>query len=577
MEEDDEVKQRSKLEEKHSDERREEETEMDCPSHHPPPPPDEVKLRRYSLLSLFDLDTTVDPSYVISLIRKLLPIDSGSEERDQSTELRHMNANNAVQARSGDGFVDAASKGDPESMDIGGNRKESTSEEKDKASSSVEEAWEEHGCVLWDLAANETHAELMVHNLILQVLHANLLVSTSDRIRVHNLILQVLHANLLVSTSDRIREISLGIIGNLACHEGLLKHIESTSGLVYTLVGQLFLDDTQCLTEVCRQEKSYLILTTGLYGPGCNFWAECLQSDDILRRILWIAENTLNPHLIEKSVGLLLAILEDQSEVGKLLIPPLMTLGLTSLLINLFSFEMSKLIKERVPERYSVLEMILRAIEALSASDTHSKEICSSKQFFHLVCDLMKLQDKAEVAACCVTAGVLVANILSETVSFIQEVSQDFSFLEGLFSTLPFASDDVEARRALWSVIARLLARVNESEIDACCLRQYILVLLRNSDIIEDDLLDIQLEDSKEESLNSFPSQGKPSARTIAIQKIESMLNNWNIRKEESMNGDCSVNTADVKRLYDCCQRYINSSYSSIDFDLVSSFIQLSD
>ncbi|RID73871.1 hypothetical protein BRARA_B00997 [Brassica rapa] len=521
MEEDDEVKQRSKLEEKHSDERREEETEMDCPSHHPPPPPDE----------LFDIDTTVDPSYVISLIRKLLPVDSGSEECDQSTELRHMNANNEVQARSGDGFVDDASKGDPERMDTGGNRNESISMEKDKASSSVEEAWEEHGCVLWDLAASETHAELMVQNLILQVLHANL----------------------LVSTSDRIREICLGIIGNLACHESLLKHVESTSGLVNTLVGQLFLDDTQCLTEVCR------ILTTGLYGPGCNFWAECLQSDDILRRILWIAENTLNPHLIDKSVGLLLAILEDQSEVGKLLIPPLMTLGLTSLLINLFSFEMSKLIKERIQERYSVLEMILRAVEALSASDTHSKEICSSKQLFHLVCDLMKLQDKAEVAACCVTAGVLIANILSETVSFIPEVSQDFSFLEGLFSTLPFASDDVEARRAIWSVIARLLARVNESEIDTFCLRQYVLVLLRNSDIIEDDLLDIQLEeDSKEESLNSFPSQGKSSARRNAIQKIESMLNNWNIRKEESMNGYCSVNIDDVKRLYDCCQRYIN-------------------
>ncbi|CAN7038242.1 unnamed protein product [Brassica rapa subsp. trilocularis] len=526
MEEDDEVKQRSKLEEKHSDERREEEPQMDCPSHHPPPPPDE----------LFDIDTTVDPSYVISLIRKLLPTDSGSEECDESTELRHMNAKNAVQARSGDGFVDAASKGDPERMDTGGNRNESISMEKDKASSSVEEAWEEHGCVLWDLAASETHAELMVQNLILQVLHANL----------------------LVSTSDRIREICLGIIGNLACHESLLKHVESTSGLVNTLVGQLFLDDTQCLTEVCRQEKSYLILTTGLYGPGCNFWAECLQSDDILRRILWIAENTLNPHLIDKSVGLLLAILEDQSEVGKLLIPPLMTLGLTSLLINLLSFEMSKLIKERIQERSSVLEMILRAIEALSASDTHSKEICSSKQLFHLVCDLMKLQDKAEVvAACCVTAGVLIANILSETVSFIPEVSQDFSFLEGLFSTLPFASDDLEARRAIWSVIARLLARVNESEIDTFCLRQYVLVLLRNSDIIEDDLLDIQLEDSKEESLNSFPPQGKSSSRAIAIQQIESMLNNWNIRKEESMNGECSVNIDDVKRLYDCCQRYI--------------------
>lgn len=97
----------------------------------------------------------------------------------------------------------------------------------------------------------------------------------------------------------------------------------------------------------------------------------------------------------------------------------------------------------------------------------------------------------------------------------------DFSFLEGLFSTLPFASDDVEARGALWSVIARLLARVNESEIDTSCVRQYILVFLRNSDIIEDDLLDIQLEeDPKEESLNSFPSQGKSSARRIAVSTL---------------------------------------------------------
>ncbi|CAH8362326.1 unnamed protein product [Eruca vesicaria subsp. sativa] len=294
---------------------------MDCPSHHPPPPPDE----------LFDIDTTVDPTFIISLIRKLLPVDSGSGQRTQIKHNPRMDPNNAVQ-----GVV--------ESMDIGDdNHNESTSQEKDKA-------WEDHGCVLWDLAASTTHAELMVQNLILQVLHANL----------------------LVTTSSHIREICLGIIGNLACHEGLLKHIESTSGLVNILVGQLFLDDTQCLCELCR------ILTTGLYGAGCTLWAECFQSDDILRRGLWIAENTLNPHLIEKSVGLLLGILEGESEVGKLLIPPLMTRGLTSLLINLLSFEMSKLVKERIPERYSVLEMILRAIEALSASDSHSKDICSS-------------------------------------------------------------------------------------------------------------------------------------------------------------------------------------------------------
>lgn len=54
------------------------------------------------------------------------------------------------------------------------------------------------------------------------------------------------------------------------------------------------------LSILTNRRVSNRIFTTGLYGAGCTFWADCLQSDDILRRILWIAENTLNPHLIEK-------------------------------------------------------------------------------------------------------------------------------------------------------------------------------------------------------------------------------------------------------------------------------------
>lgn len=49
-----------------------------------------------------------------------------------------------------------------------------------------------------------------------------------------------------------LQEISLGIIGNLACHEVPLKCIVSTNGLVEIIVDQLFLDDAQCLSEVCR-------------------------------------------------------------------------------------------------------------------------------------------------------------------------------------------------------------------------------------------------------------------------------------------------------------------------------------
>jgi hypothetical protein len=47
--------------------------------------------------------------------------------------------------------------------------------------------------------------------------------------------------------------------------------------------------------------------------------------------------------------------------------------------------------------RYSVLDVILRAIEALSILDGHSQEICSNKKLLQLVCDLIKLPDKAEV------------------------------------------------------------------------------------------------------------------------------------------------------------------------------------
>lgn len=55
---------------------------------------------------------------------------------------------------------------------------------------------------------------------------------------------------------------------------------------------------------------------------------------------------------LKQSVGLLLAILGSEQDIRTVLLPPLMKLGLPSLLINLFTFEMSKLTEERMPERY---------------------------------------------------------------------------------------------------------------------------------------------------------------------------------------------------------------------------------
>lgn len=47
--------------------------------------------------------------------------------------------------------------------------------------------------------------------------------------------------------------------------------------------------------------------------------------------------------------------------------------------------------------RYSILDVILRAIEALSGIEEHSQQICSNKELFQLVRDLVKFPDAFEV------------------------------------------------------------------------------------------------------------------------------------------------------------------------------------
>lgn len=93
----------------------------------------------------------------------------------------------------------------------------------------------------------------------------------------------------------------------------------------------------------------------------------------------------------------------------------------------------------------------------------------------------------------------------------------DLPFLEGLLDIFPFASDDLEAQNALWSVIARLLVRVQESKMSLSSLHQYVSFLVSKSDLIEDNLLDHQLDDRNEEHEISTTSGTKFSARTIFV------------------------------------------------------------
>lgn len=84
-------------------------------------------------MQLIDDSTTVDPSYVISLIRQLLPPHLDKEKAPATEE------------------------------NLG-----------------KEETWEECGCILWDLAAAKIQAELMVNTLICTNLINFSCVITSD-------------------------------------------------------------------------------------------------------------------------------------------------------------------------------------------------------------------------------------------------------------------------------------------------------------------------------------------------------------------------------------------------------------
>jgi hypothetical protein len=72
----------------------------------------------------------------------------------------------------------------------------------------------------------------------------------------------------------------------------------------------------------------------------------------------------------------------------------------------------------------------------------------------------------------------------------------DWRLLGGLLDIFPFASDDLEARNAVWNVLARILVRIHETEINSPSLCHFVSVLVRRIDLIEDELLNQQCVDS---------------------------------------------------------------------------------
>lgn len=95
----------------------------------------------------------------------------------------------------------------------------------------------------------------------------------------------------------------------------------------------------------------------------------------------------------------------------------------------------------------------------------------------------------------------------------------DLRLLDGLLDIFPFASDDVEARNALWNVIARILVRIRETEMSPSSVHHYVSVLVRKLDLIEDELLNQQVESGHEqESLSSLGSTA--NARDTSVSSL---------------------------------------------------------
>ncbi|KAI0498133.1 hypothetical protein KFK09_021374 [Dendrobium nobile] len=237
--------------------------------------------------------TTVDPSYIISLIRKLLPNNIRAQKQCQNAtynlypvetlkecpveenmvgESNYMKKvadaeanNNSVlhnivndsEGSANDHFVDWTYSSASTYNGMG-------PDSRNQDTGSDDNAWEDSGCIIWDLSASRTHAEFMVNNFMLEVLLASL------------------HS----SKSPRITEICLGILGNLACHDVSSKAMATKDGLIEMVISQLYLDDSPCLSETFR------LLTVALHGTGSTLWAKALLSEQTCLRIIWIVGNT---------------------------------------------------------------------------------------------------------------------------------------------------------------------------------------------------------------------------------------------------------------------------------------------
>ncbi|KAH7287466.1 hypothetical protein KP509_32G057200 [Ceratopteris richardii] len=465
-----------------------------------------------------ELSTTVDPSFIIHLIRQLLtsnvdhtlvkqpdqeheaapvrsPVDGGKERKEGAQQCdsealfsskaskdiepcKHeglqVHANSpSVLHQEGRTQVERAqlSLENNEALENGNIVKGSASS-KDECSPSgsqavctmPDEQREEAGCMLWDLAATQSHAEFMVKHHVLEVLQT---------------ILGTPH-------SDRLREICLGILGNLACHAEPVKAIVETSGLPTEIIQTLFVDDAPSLSEACR------LLSASLHSDQVDSWVKAIESPEVLERVIWIAANTMNSLLLEKSTELLLAMVDCQGSTTSILVSSLVKLGLPAVLTELLASELSAFKDGICSHGNVVLDTLLQIAEALSLCDEAAGKLAENSKLFALACEVIKVSGKEEVGPAGITATVLVANLLAEREDLVCDIFQDVHFVKQLLELLPSAADDPGARNAFWSILETLIFEITSNATGYTLSTEVSLVFAHGSRVLLEDLQEHQ-------------------------------------------------------------------------------------
>ncbi|KAM3294837.1 hypothetical protein ACQJBY_037609 [Aegilops geniculata] len=388
----------------------------------------------------------------------------------------------------------------------------------EERSASPKDQLEECGCILWDLAASTPQAELMINNLVIEVLLENL----------------------RTANSSRVKELCLGIMGNLVCHESLVAAVSLKKGLIATVVEQLFLDDVKCLSETFR------LLAAILRSSAYVSWAQALLPDEILSRILRIVGKTDNATLLEKIIDFLSTVI-DNRDVIAMLIQPLLKLGLVDRVIGLLTTELERSPDEKL-DRSGSLDLVLHFMEELSAIHCVSKAMTSNDRLIKVLVNMIKSPDKVEVASYCASVVIVISNILTDGKHLVPKISRDLPFLEGLLEVLPEIPDDDQARYALWSILARILAQVQATELNSSSLDRFASLFSGKFGLIKDDL-ENQVVDEEKLTPDDALLKGWISRCLVAIS---SFMERW-IEEKSSQGNEGSIGNA--REVLGYCQK----------------------